>query len=128
MKFLPNPSYSSFTDIYSGYGRVEQYIENTRSELEVKLPKIFKKEKMNLTSSELAALLKLKGLRSAVTIKPADKNLGIVVLNTVDYIIEQCIHILLDENIYRRVAKYPSEQIKERIKEVLFKFSTSIKR
>ena len=125
MKFLPVPTYSSFSDTYSGYGRVESYIENTRTELDDKIGEVFSNKKKNITESETAALKNLKQLQSQLTIKPADKNLGIVILDTNDYI-SQCTQILENTRVYKRIKEYPLETIKNNIKEVLHKFSLSI--
>ena len=94
-------------------------------ELENGLREVFLKEKKNPKEPELLALKKLKRLRSQITIKPADKNLGIVVLNTKDYV-SQNVQILQDHTTYKRVSVYPLGQIKKAAREVLFKFSITI--
>ena len=80
---------------------------------------------MSLNPKLQPALKKLKDLRSQLTVKPADKNLGIVILDTSDYI-DQCAKILENESVYRRVKEYPLEGIRSSIRETLNKFSLSI--
>ncbi len=77
MRFLPTTTYSSFNDTYnSGYRNVEQYITVTKDNINDQLHEIFK-PKTNVTLAESLALQKFKKLKNRVTIKPADKNLGL---------------------------------------------------
>ena len=64
-------------------------------------------------------------MRSKITIKPADKNLGIVILNTDDYI-NQCLKILSDPNAYRQAKRYPHEQIQEKLTNLLINFKSDL--
>ena len=50
MKFLPPVTFSSFTDVYSGFRVVESYIDGVRVELENGLCEVFLKEKGILKS------------------------------------------------------------------------------
>ena len=111
--------------MYSGYGRLEQYIDNVRAQLDEKLPKLLTVEADNLTQPEKRALVNLKNLKSTITIKPADKNLGVVVLDTTDCV-AQCIEILSDDSTYIRAVNYPFETIHKAIKEVLCRFLSSL--
>ena len=65
---------------------IEDYILQTKLSVSESLPEIFDR-KRNLTKKEISSLKKLKHNKNE-TIKPADKNLGIVVLDTKDYINE----------------------------------------
>ena len=64
-------------------------------------------------------------MRSEITIKPTDKNLGIVILNTDDYI-NQCLKILSDPNAYRQAKRYPHEQIQEKLTNLLINFKSDL--
>ena len=68
---------------------LEAYLDQTKTELDDKLPLIFNQTTSNLNKHTRYALAKLKKQRTEITIKPADKNLGIVILETDDYI-QQC--------------------------------------
>ena len=59
---------------------IENYIHNTKTSLDNYLPEIF---------TETQSLQTLRKKHHRITIKPADKNLGIVILNAEDYI-DQC--------------------------------------
>ncbi len=67
----------------------------------------------------------LKKSNSQITIKPADKNLGIVILNTDDYVIE-CTSHLADTHIYQLVDYFPSEELSKLITNVLLAFKHPI--
>ena len=54
-------------------------------------------------------------------IKPADKNLGIVIMNTDEYI-EQCISVLLDSTTYRSAESYPHSMIEKSIEDTITPF------
>ena len=95
MKFLPSVTYTSPSDIYSGYGKIEHYISTTKMELDSELTKLITPKIPNITPIESKNLKNLKNMKSTVTIIPADKNLGIVILNTDDYV-NQCIVTLSD--------------------------------
>lgn len=74
MKFLPKRT--TFTQIYSGISRLEQYIQATRNNLRTHLPEIAANTHENMS----------KRNRSTITVKSADKNFGIVLMDTDDYI------------------------------------------
>ena len=124
MQFLPATKYSSFNDTYSGYKNVEQYIAITKDNINDQLHHIFKLE-TNITPAESLALQKFKKLKNRVTIKPADKNLGVVLMDTTDYI-QQCLLILLDDNVYKRTPEYPTTIITNQLQEVLSKYHTTL--
>ena len=60
-----------------------------------------------------------------VIIKPADKNLGIVLMDTDDYI-EQCVSHLSDINTYRLATNYPRNDIKKQIMNTVIRFKPQI--
>ena len=74
------------TDNYSGIGKVEHYIEHTKQNINDQLPLILRHKKRNITNTEQKTIKSLKNSRTEITIKPADKNLGVVLMDTEDYI------------------------------------------
>ena len=110
MKFLPKRTYTSPTSEYCTNARVETYIQNTKDILNEHLPTLCNKTHHNLTIPQQRALKKLKKSRSTVTIKPADKNLGIVLLNTEDYI-DRCMEHLRDTKVYRLAHSFPDKEL-----------------
>ena len=121
MIFLPKQTYSSMTDTYSGFSNVEHYIAQTKQHLDDHILK----QNPNISPKERNAVKKLKSARTEITIKPADKNLGIVVLNTDDYV-TQCTSLLSDTTTYRQTQEYPREQIKKELTNTLVNFKTHI--
>lgn len=75
--------------------------------------------------TEQKIIKKLKQSRSEITIKPADKNLGIVIMNANDYI-GQCMKLLSDVEVYRQTKSYPHEQIKENLTNLLVSFKPEL--
>ena len=108
MKFLPK---QQTTVIYSQIPRVDQYIESTRNNLCTHIPEITTNTHENMTKNELNFLKKLKQSKSTVTVKPADKNLGIVLMDTDDYI-QQCTRELTKGETYKLAKAYPAEGLK----------------
>ena len=66
----------------------------------------------NTSSTDEATINNFKQMRDKVTIKPADKNLRIVLLNTDDYI-SQCTSHVRDVTTYRLANHYPTQDIKK---------------
>ena len=110
MKFLPKANIEIPMERYTGVGKLETYIENTKQELANHLPVLCSNNTRNLTSSQYTALTTLKNASQTLTIKPADKNLGIVLMNTDDYI-TQCLSHLMDSTTYKPAATYPKNNI-----------------
>ena len=125
MKFLPKKAYTSHKDRDSGVGIVEQYIDHTKTQLEEKISEVFCPLKSNLSYTEHLALEKFKRMKQQITIKPADKNLGIVLMDTKDYI-EQCLNILQNISVYKRVQQYPKQEIQRQVYQALSKFNTTV--
>ena len=86
MKFIHPPPCETPKARYSGVPQIEHYIDTTKELLEDNLPSIHKYNTTNLPPPQRRALKTLKQSRQKVTVKPADKNLGIVLMNTDDYI------------------------------------------
>ena len=120
MKFLTKPPYTTPNELYSGYNQVENYIDGTKMVLDEQLPQICKPEKSNLSVTQKKSLFKLKKQSAEITIKPADKNLGIVILDTHDYIYQCASH--LNSNTYRLVQEYPARQIAATTESILDQF------
>ena len=120
MKFIPKNTTSSLAH-YSGNITLENYIYNTKDVLERKLPSICTTREDNLTIQQRKILTKLQRTRNTITIKPADKNLGIVVMNTEDYL-AQCTLLLRDDSTYRLAQSYPHATIKELVENTIAPF------
>lgn len=73
---------------------------------------------------ELKSLRKLKKAKNTITIKPANKNLGTVILNTEDYI-DQCIHHL-SSNSYLLKDKFPDQKLCKMLQNILINFKTQL--
>ena len=125
MKFLPTRKQKTATQQFSGVGVVEHYIELTKNNLNDLLPIITMTFNNNMSSSDESTLQKFKQLRDQVTIKPADKNLGLVLMNTDDYI-TQCTSQLADTNTYRLANHYPREDVTKQLRNALISFKPQI--
>ena len=101
MKFLPPTAPDTAVTRYCGFARLENYLDNTKQTIADNLSIICRKFHHNLTQQERESLHKLQRASQELTIKPADKNLGIVVMDTSDYI-GQCLDHLTDSNIYKQ--------------------------
>ena len=88
---------------------VENFIHYTKEIIDSHLKSIFHTSKNNLSAREYASLRILRN-STLITIKPADKILGIVILDTNDYVLE-CIR-RLSSTTYRELQcsqnPYPS--------------------
>ena len=73
---------------------------------------------VNVLKSDLRAIQELK--RRGIVIKPADKNLGIAVLNDKDYVNQCLLH--LSSSTYARIESFPAEHLKRTIQNILIKF------
>ena len=82
MKFLPPTAPDTAVTRYSGFARLENYLDNTKQTIADNLSIICHKFHHNLTKQERESLHKLQRASQELTIKPADKNLGIVVMDT----------------------------------------------
>lgn len=120
MRFLKNQQQTNYVPPASSL--VENFIHTTKDLIDENLPAIYTKPKPNLSSQEYKALHTLRN-STAITIKPADKNLGIVLLNTDDYM-QQCLS-QLKSTAYQRVKEFPAQLCKD-IENCIIKFKTEI--
>ena len=90
MKFLPPTNPDTVVTRYSGLSKVENYIDNTKQSIVDNLTDTAKTSTSNFTAMQEVVIQKLKKVRHTGTIKPADKNLGAVLMNTDDYV-TQCL-------------------------------------
>ena len=124
MKFLKsNPDKHQDTFLTTNNMAVKNFIEDTKIALDEHLkntPSAVKRK--NISENNRKAL---KSLTSpSITIKPADKNLGIVILNSKDYVTQCLSH--LSSNTYVRVTDFPANSIKKNIENVLIKFKDQL--
>lgn len=120
MKFLPSSRSKTITQQFSGIHKVEHYIKLTKNNINDQLPVINLRFSSNVTDADKATLKKFK---NEVTIKLADKNLGLVLLNTDDYI-AQCSKQLSDTETYRLANEYPREDIKIKLINTIVSFKS----
>ena len=125
MKFIPRKTNFSTTR-YSCIQALENYIYNTKEEVDKKLSEICTPHRDNLTLNQQKAITKFQRQRTSITIKPADKNLGLVILDTDDYL-SQCATILMDTQTYRPTTEYPLADIKKAIERVCAQFGDNIR-
>ena len=126
IKFLPKRSTHLPLRLKPGNPTIEKYIHVTKCNLDEHLPNMYKVNKTNLTKKQQQSLTKLKKSKTQITIKPADKNLGIVLMNTDDYIL-QCATHLSDTNTYRQADRYPEQDIVTQIGNIIANFKPQIK-
>ena len=126
MKFLPAPTIESPQQRYTGIAHLERYIDDTKQQIADNLPNICANDTTpNLPNQQRLALDKLKKARQTITIKPADKNLGIVLLDTDDYI-TQCMAHLTDTTTYRQATQYPATEISNKITHTVTAFKPQL--
>jgi len=103
------------------------YINTTKEALAHNLSTVCKSNTSNLTKPQQRALTNLKKATQHITIKSADKNLGVVLMDTEDYI-TQCMAHLKDTNTYILTHTYPLNDIKRQIQNTLIRFWKEIER
>ena len=101
---------------------IENYLYETKITLAENLPQIYTNTK-NLTIQQQQSLRKLCQIRN-ITIKPADKNLGIVILDTEDYIDQIISH--LSSDTYNMMNHFPTTTIKTSLENTIIAFKTKI--
>ena len=114
MKFLHKPKPETQLERYTDVGQLENYIERTKQQIADSLNALGDNGTPNLSRTQRTALSKLQRSRHTLTIKPADKNLGVVLMHTNDYI-TQCMLHLTDSTTYRLATNYPAEDIKREL-------------
>ena len=110
---------------YTGIAKLEKYIDDTKELVANNLPHICEPSHKNLNPQLYAALTNLKRKRSIITIKPADKNLGVVIMNTEDYI-QQCMIHLSDQTTYRLACDYPATDIERKLTNTITSFKNHL--
>ena len=100
MKFVKPPH---TVTIPTNNWSIENYIYQTKVDLSSMLPQIFKSPK-NLSIKQHKSLKLLRQTKH-LTIKPADKNLGLVILNTENYVDQIIVHLASDT--YNMVEQFP---------------------
>jgi hypothetical protein len=90
----------------------------------IKLPELLTKPEPYLTKKAKASIKTLRNNQQTLTIKPADKNLGIVIMNTDDYLL-QCSKLLTSETTYRLAQTYPKEDIARQLTDTLVSFHSN---
>ena len=126
MRFIPKPPKEYASAHYSGNKVLEDYIFNTKEILDKKLPNICAMHNDNLTTGQRKAIKRLQRSRNTITVKAADKNLGVVVMDTDDYI-TQCLALLMNQNIYRLAEAYPHAAIKMLTENIIAPFQEDLR-
>lgn len=121
MKFLRANTNRTPSSKLCDNARIENYIHRSKLQLDSKLPEITSRSKPNVTPNLQKAINHLKKSHAQITIKPADKNLGIVILDTDDYVIA-CTSHLANPHIYQLSGHFPTEQLTKLITDVLIAF------
>ena len=67
----------------------------------------------------------MKQNRTSVTVKPADKNLGIVLMNTDDYV-TNCTKLLSDTRTYRLATEYPKGDISRQVVDIVNSYKSQL--
>ena len=102
---------------------VEGYIDKTKEMLLNHVNEIFSQRTTNTpTANELKSLLKLKEL-DTIIIKPTDKNLGIVIIDTTTYITDCLKH--LSSSAYQLTVNFPTS-LKDNLQNIFISFKTEI--
>ena len=114
MKFLKNSTHIP-TQPYS-IPTIEKYIHDTKDNIDRELLHLYKTEKHNLSTNEFRSLRTLSKKRSII-IKPADKNLGIVILNTNDYITQCLKH--LSTTTYEMSESFPTNNLLKTLENII---------
>ena len=125
MKFVPKSKHNTLEQQFSGVSSVEHYIELTKNNLNNLLPVITLQFTSNISKEDEVAIKKFKQMRDRVTIKPADKNLGIVLMDTDDYL-AQCTSHLADITTYRLAEHYPRETIRRHLMNTVTSFKPQL--
>ena len=121
----PHATQKAPLERYTGVSKLENYIENTKQTVANNLPTICDNRTSNLSPIQRTSLNKLKHSRQSLTIKPADKNLGIVLMDTEDYI-TQCMAHLSDSTTYRLTTAYPKDIIQRQLQNTVTSFKEQL--
>ena len=124
MKFLKKsaktiPEFQQITNLNT----LENFIKSTRNTINLELKKaLARPTNCNQLNKDPKTLKRLRD--SQITIKPADNNLGIVNLNSSDYVDQSLIH--LASETYIRVASFPEHSIKQSIISISISFKSHL--
>lgn len=123
MKFLKSPhQHQNLLTVLNTHPLLDNFLNTTKIKLDEQLPLILSSSQHNISKSEAKALNTLAKNKDII-IKPADKNLGIVILNTNDYISECLKH--LSSNTYTTASNFPSN-LKTILLNTLIKFKEEL--
>ena len=124
MKFLREISKESCSPPFFtvNVASIENFIENTKIKIDKQLTTATNKHKKNMSNKELKAINSLKKLD--IVIKPADKNLGIAVMDNSDYVNQCLLHLISDT--YIKVDTFPTSEIKRSIINLLVSFKNEL--
>lgn len=89
------------------------------------LPTISSPQRDNLNPSQRQTLSRLARSREVLTIKSADKNLGIVLLDT-PYYLASCLNLLKDTDVYRFSTIFPNSQLERLLINTLINYKSTI--
>ncbi len=103
---------------------IENYIIDTKELLLPQLPHLFHHDRQNLNQKETKAI-KLLHKNHNVTVKPADKNLGIVIMNTNDYLDLCLTH--LSSTTYKPTERFP-DSIRRNLENTIIDFKLELLR
>ena len=100
---------------------IENYLYQTKVTLTESFPKLYEKPN-NISAKQRQSLQQLGRMRH-ITIKPANKNLGIVILNTEDYVQQIIAH--LSSDTYRMADHFPVN-LSKLIENIIIAFKNEI--
>ena len=121
MKFLKEATKNNFPPFFTiSNAVIENFIESTKIKVDRTLQTPAKLK--ILPNKEWITIKSLKN--SHIIIKPADKNLGTVIMNTNDYIDQCLVHLTSDS--YIRVECFPDRNIRANIQNTLINFKNHL--
>ena len=89
---------------------LETCIYNAKETIALEMEQLFESNTSNISNREKKALKHLSAtVNPKIIIKPADKNLGIVILDTSDYVEQVLVH--LSSSSYRPITQFPETLI-----------------
>ena len=121
MKFLKETTKNNFPPYFTvSNAAIENFIESTK----VKVDRALRTSSKLKTppNKEWKVIKSLKNPH--ITIKPADKNLGTVIMNTNDYVDQCLVHLTSDS--YIRIESFPDRNIRINIQNTLISFKNQL--
>ena len=107
--FIPNPSYEP----PKACARVELYIHEVEQQIHALKSKVTTRHPSNMDRFSVTALRRL-AKDSTVVIKPADKNLGVVILSR-EWYVGEAMRQLSDADVYQQVNEVPMNALFARL-------------